>query len=130
MLRIDSPADARFAVVQSDHAGGARRATELLISHGRADIRHLAGPAGSFAAAAVNTPRGRRAPGAIRNPSSSSSSRLRVSAGDSPASGLPPGCMNAVVPSLRTSRSLRRLSRMTAADTRMRRGESGVTLAP
>lgn len=51
ILAVDSPEDARFAVVQSDHAGGARRATELLISHGRADIRHLAGPAGSFAAA-------------------------------------------------------------------------------
>jgi DNA-binding LacI/PurR family transcriptional regulator len=51
ILAVDSPADPRFAVVHSDHAGGARRATDELIAHGRTDIRHLAGPAASFAAA-------------------------------------------------------------------------------
>ncbi|GAA1952549.1 LacI family DNA-binding transcriptional regulator [Microbacterium aquimaris] len=39
------------STVQTDHAAGARIATEHLISLGHSRIRHLAGPAGSFAAA-------------------------------------------------------------------------------
>src|SRR5690606_1319590 len=51
--------------------------------------------------------------------SSSSSSRMRVAAALSPGSGLPPGCMNLVVPRLRTTMARPRSSTITAALTLM-----------
>lgn len=51
LVVVDSPADDRFAVVQTDHAAGARAATEHLLSRGRGSVHHLGGPVGSFAAA-------------------------------------------------------------------------------
>lgn len=47
---VDSPPDARFSIVQTDHAGGARAATAHLLALGHATVHHLAGPRGSFAA--------------------------------------------------------------------------------
>lgn len=47
----DRGAHGRFGIVQSDHAGGARAATAHLLSLGHRTVHHLAGPAGSFAAA-------------------------------------------------------------------------------
>jgi DNA-binding LacI/PurR family transcriptional regulator len=49
---VDSPVDERFEVVESDHEGGARAATEHLLQLGHATVWHLAGPATSYAAAA------------------------------------------------------------------------------
>lgn len=51
LVVVDSPADDRFGIVQSDHAGGARTAVEHLLALGHATVHHLAGPAASFAAA-------------------------------------------------------------------------------
>ena len=51
LVVLDSPADERFAVVQSDHEAGARAATEHLIALGHPTVWHLAGPEGSYAAA-------------------------------------------------------------------------------
>ncbi|MDT0143310.1 LacI family DNA-binding transcriptional regulator [Microbacterium sp. PRC9] len=51
LVVVDSPRDDRFGVVETDHAGGARHATEHLLALGHAIVRHLAGPDGSFAAA-------------------------------------------------------------------------------
>lgn len=51
LVVVDSPSDARFSIVQTDHAGGARAATAHLLGLGRRTVHHLAGPAGSFAAA-------------------------------------------------------------------------------
>ncbi|MCC4247522.1 MULTISPECIES: LacI family DNA-binding transcriptional regulator [Microbacterium] len=51
LVVVDSPPDERFSIVQTDHAGGARAATEHLLGLGHATVHHLAGPAGSFAAA-------------------------------------------------------------------------------
>lgn len=51
LVVVDSPADDRFGVVGSDHAGGARTATDHLLAAGHASVWHLAGPEGSFAAA-------------------------------------------------------------------------------
>lgn len=51
LVVVDSPADDRYAVVQTDHAAGAAAATAHLLSLGHATVWHLAGPAGSFAAA-------------------------------------------------------------------------------
>ncbi|MFE6735179.1 LacI family DNA-binding transcriptional regulator [Microbacterium sp. NPDC057650] len=49
LVVVDSPPDDRFTVIGTDHAAGARLATEhLLAEHGR--VHHLAGPAGSYAA--------------------------------------------------------------------------------
>ncbi|MGF2949979.1 LacI family DNA-binding transcriptional regulator [Microbacterium alcoholitolerans] len=50
LVVVDSPPDARFAVVATDHAAGARAATERLLAAGHHAVHHLAGPAGSFAA--------------------------------------------------------------------------------
>lgn len=50
LVAVDSPGGA-FATVQSDHAGGAEAATRRLTDAGRRAIAHVAGPAGSFAAA-------------------------------------------------------------------------------
>ena len=50
LVVVDSPADERFAIVQTDHAAGARLATEHLIAAGHATVHHLAGPDASFAA--------------------------------------------------------------------------------
>jgi DNA-binding LacI/PurR family transcriptional regulator len=51
LVVIDSPPDARFDVIDIDHAGGARAATEHLLSLGHRTVAHVAGPEGSFAAA-------------------------------------------------------------------------------
>jgi len=51
LVVVDSPPDDRFTVVQTDHASGARVATEHLLARDVATVHHLAGPAGSFAAA-------------------------------------------------------------------------------
>lgn len=48
---VDSPPDDRFAVVQTDHAGGARIAVRHLLAQGHGTVHHLAGPADSYAAA-------------------------------------------------------------------------------
>lgn len=50
LVVVDSPADDRFAIVQTDHAAGARAATEHLLAAGHARVHHLAGPDASFAA--------------------------------------------------------------------------------
>lgn len=50
LVVVDSPADERFEVLDVDHAGGARVATEHLLSFGHRTVVHLAGPEGSFAA--------------------------------------------------------------------------------
>ncbi len=44
------PRDERFGVVVTDHAGGARIATEHLLSLGHSNVHHVRGPVGSFAA--------------------------------------------------------------------------------
>ena len=51
LVVVDAPADDRFTVIGTDHAAGARAATEHLLSLGHRDVAHLAGPEGSFAAA-------------------------------------------------------------------------------
>ncbi|WP_367732826.1 LacI family DNA-binding transcriptional regulator [Microbacterium sp. LMI1-1-1.1] len=51
LVVVDSPADARYSIVQTDHAGGARAAVAHLLSLGHDTVHHLAGPVGSFAAA-------------------------------------------------------------------------------
>ncbi|KEP74614.1 LacI family transcriptional regulator [Microbacterium sp. SUBG005] len=48
---VDSPPDARFSIVQTDHAGGARAATRYLLELGHPTVHHLAGPRESYAAA-------------------------------------------------------------------------------
>lgn len=48
---VDSHADERFTVVQSDHEAGAQLATGHLLDLGHATVWHVAGPDGSFAAA-------------------------------------------------------------------------------
>lgn len=51
LVVVDSPADPRFSILATDHAGGARAAVEHLLSLGHPVVHHLAGPATSFAAA-------------------------------------------------------------------------------
>lgn len=51
LVVVDSPVDAGHSLVQTDHAAGARAATRHLAALGRGPVWHLAGPAGSFAAA-------------------------------------------------------------------------------
>lgn len=51
LVVVDSPPDERFTVIGTDHAAGARAATERLLAAGHRTVHHLAGPAGSFAAA-------------------------------------------------------------------------------
>ena len=51
LVVVDSPRDDRFGIIETDHAGGARVAVEHLIELGHETVHHLAGPAGSFAAA-------------------------------------------------------------------------------
>ena len=50
LVVVDSPPDARFTVIGTDHAAGALAATEHLLAGGRGTVHHLAGPVGSFAA--------------------------------------------------------------------------------
>jgi len=52
LVVVDSPADERYGVVQSDHESGARAATEHLIGLGHPTVWHLAGPEDSYAASA------------------------------------------------------------------------------
>ena len=51
LVVVDSPRDDRFGVVETDHAGGAGQAVRHLLDLGHRTVHHLAGPAGSFAAA-------------------------------------------------------------------------------
>ncbi len=51
LVVIDSPPDDRFSVVSTDHAVGARAATERLLHAGHRVVHHLSGPGDSFAAA-------------------------------------------------------------------------------
>ena len=51
LVVVDSPPDARFDIVEVDHAGGARAAVAHLLSLGHPSVHHLAGPPASFAAA-------------------------------------------------------------------------------
>lgn len=51
LVVVDSAPDERFAVVQTDHAAGARAATEHLLTLGHDTVHLLAGPEASFAAA-------------------------------------------------------------------------------
>lgn len=51
LVVVDSPADDRFGIVQTDHDAGARAATEHLLALGHETVWHVAGPVGSFAAA-------------------------------------------------------------------------------
>lgn len=51
LVVVDSAPDDRFAIVQTDHAAGARAATAHLLSLGHTTVHLLAGPADSFAAA-------------------------------------------------------------------------------
>lgn len=51
LVVVDSPPDARFTVVGTDHAAGARAATEHLLAAGHRTVHHLAGPVDSYAAA-------------------------------------------------------------------------------
>ncbi|WP_396654466.1 LacI family DNA-binding transcriptional regulator, partial [Microbacterium sp.] len=51
LVVVDSPPDERFTVIGTDHAAGAREATERLLGAGHRTVHHLSGPAGSFAAA-------------------------------------------------------------------------------
>lgn len=51
LVVIDSSPDDRFSVVSTDHAVGARAATERLLDAGYRVVHHLAGPEDSFAAA-------------------------------------------------------------------------------
>jgi DNA-binding LacI/PurR family transcriptional regulator len=50
LVVVDSPPDERFTVIGTDHAVGARTATEHLLAAGHRTVHHLAGPVGSFAA--------------------------------------------------------------------------------
>ncbi len=50
LVVVDSPADERYAVVQTDHAAGARAAVAHLLAQGHRTVWHLGGPADSFAA--------------------------------------------------------------------------------
>jgi DNA-binding LacI/PurR family transcriptional regulator len=50
LVVVDSPADDRFAIVQTDHAEGARAAVAHLLARGHSTVHHLAGPRSSFAA--------------------------------------------------------------------------------
>jgi DNA-binding LacI/PurR family transcriptional regulator len=52
LVVVDSAADPRFAVVESDHEGGARSAVEHLLALGHETVWHVAGPGTSYAAAA------------------------------------------------------------------------------
>jgi DNA-binding LacI/PurR family transcriptional regulator len=51
LVVVDSPRDDRFGVIETDHSGGARLAVSHLLDLGHETVHHLAGPAGSFAAA-------------------------------------------------------------------------------
>ncbi|WP_194422658.1 LacI family DNA-binding transcriptional regulator [Microbacterium abyssi] len=51
LVVVDAAADSGFRTVSSDHAGGAAAATHHLLQLGHETVHHVAGPAGSFAAA-------------------------------------------------------------------------------
>lgn len=51
LVVVDAPAASDMHTVHSDHAGGAAVATQRLLDLGHPTVRHLAGPAESFAAA-------------------------------------------------------------------------------
>jgi DNA-binding LacI/PurR family transcriptional regulator len=51
LVVVDAAADPGFTAVHSDHAGGAAAATAHLLALGHTTVHHLAGPAGSYAAA-------------------------------------------------------------------------------
>lgn len=51
IVAVDAPAGENYSVVRTDHAAGARLATEHLLTLGHESVHHLAGPENSFAAA-------------------------------------------------------------------------------
>jgi DNA-binding LacI/PurR family transcriptional regulator len=51
LVVVDSLPDQRFTVIGTDHAAGARTATEHLLAAGHRVVHHLAGPVDSYAAA-------------------------------------------------------------------------------
>lgn len=51
LVIVDSPPDPRFGVIAVDHAAGARAAVRHLLDQGHRAVHHVAGPAGSYAAA-------------------------------------------------------------------------------
>lgn len=51
VVAVDAATSDRFTVIASDHAGGGTSATAHLLAQGHGTVHHLAGPAGSFAAA-------------------------------------------------------------------------------
>jgi DNA-binding LacI/PurR family transcriptional regulator len=77
---FDDGYDDRFAIVRTDHAGGAAAAVRHLLAGGAETVHHLAGPAGSFAAAERErgwrdalAAAGARVPGLVRGDWSSAS---------------------------------------------------------
>nr|WP_274638504.1 LacI family DNA-binding transcriptional regulator [Microbacterium bovistercoris] len=59
LVVVDSPADDRFGIVETDHVAGAQAAIAHLLGLGHRTVHHLAGPPHSFAA--VERARGWRA---------------------------------------------------------------------
>ncbi|MFD5226292.1 LacI family DNA-binding transcriptional regulator [Microbacterium sp. NPDC058342] len=51
LVVVDSPPDERFVSIGTDHAAGARIATDHLLAAGHHTVHHVAGPAGSYASA-------------------------------------------------------------------------------
>ncbi|MCR2783460.1 MULTISPECIES: substrate-binding domain-containing protein [unclassified Microbacterium] len=87
LVVVDSPPDDRFAVVRTDHAAGARAATEHLLALGHATVWHLAGPEASFAAGerergwrAALAGAGREVPPVVRGDWTAASGREAVAA--------------------------------------------------
>src|SRR5690606_22085895 len=80
---------------------------------------------GSLTASASNSPSRYAPSGRMDTPSSSSSSRARVSSAASPGSVLPPGWMKTAEPRLRTSSTRPLSSRITAATVRIGGRASG-----
>ncbi|WP_324013279.1 LacI family DNA-binding transcriptional regulator [Microbacterium sp. JZ37] len=82
VVAVDADTSERFTVISSDHAGGAESATAHLLAQGHASVHHLAGPAGSFAAAerergwrAALAARGATAPRPLRGDWTAASAR-------------------------------------------------------
>lgn len=83
LVVVDSPPDDRFAIVQTDHSGGARSAVEHLLALGHETVHHLAGPADSYASAerergwrSALGDAGLRVPGVVRGDWSAASGAL------------------------------------------------------
>lgn len=59
VVAIDAGTDDRFVTVESDHAGGARAATEHLLATGATTVHHISGPSDAYSA--IERERGWRA---------------------------------------------------------------------